>query len=108
MAMFLLVYLGKSCGQAADKARPTEFEPPRLFALSLLTALIVLTRLDLLLLVAPALLEVLWRQRGTRTLGLAALGLSPLLGLGRLQSALLWLCLPQYGLCQAPYRYTGG
>lgn len=51
----------------------------RVFTLSLLAALLAVNRIDALLLVAPALGWAVWQRRSRRALGLALLGLLPLL-----------------------------
>ncbi|CUS02406.2 conserved membrane protein of unknown function [Candidatus Promineifilum breve] len=67
LAAFLVVWL----------ARPPSDR--RVFALSLLAALLTLSRMDALLLVAPALGWAVWQRRTWRAVGLAALGFAPLL-----------------------------
>ena len=56
LALFLRMYLPQEA-----------MTPRRLLRLSLLTGLIVLNRMDLLLLVAPALAHVLWQTQGSRS-----------------------------------------
>ena len=53
---------------------------PRLFVLSLLTALLALNRLDAALLAGPALLAAFWQQRSLRAMATVAVGMLPLLG----------------------------
>jgi arabinofuranosyltransferase len=52
--------------------------PRRAFALFLLAALLAVTRMDLVLMVAPALAWFLWRHRGAKILGIALAALLPL------------------------------
>ncbi|WP_169560629.1 glycosyltransferase family 39 protein [Nevskia ramosa] len=54
-------------------------QPKPLFRLFLVGCLLTLNRLDLVLLVLPALAWLLWRRRSWRSLGLASLALLPLL-----------------------------
>ncbi len=67
LAAFFVVYFA---GAPSDR---------RVFALSLLAALLAVNRLDALLLVAPALGWALWQRRTWRALALALLGFLPLL-----------------------------
>ncbi len=68
LALFLWLYL-------KDPSLP----PRRLWQLSLLAGLLVLNRMDLLLLVAPALAHAFWERRGLQSLGLVLLGFVPFL-----------------------------
>lgn len=75
LALFLWVWL------AADPPAPATDRPPQgaLFTLSLLGALLAVTRLDLLLLVAPALAARFFATPMRRAIGPALLGAVPLL-----------------------------
>lgn len=68
LALFVTVFLRAERG------------PRRLVQLGLLTSLAALTRMDALVVYAPALLYCLWQERGVRALGLLACGLPLFLG----------------------------
>lgn len=51
--------------------------PHHFFTLSLLTALLILNRLDILLLILPAYAWVFWQNRSIKTLSLAMMGFAP-------------------------------
>ena len=66
LLVFLLVYLSNAA------------QPRRILWLALLAALLMLSRLDVLLLIGPALAVALYRQRSWQSVGWLVLGMMPL------------------------------